>query len=225
MQLKATPAVVVGIAVLVVGAGLAGAFVLSSGYGRHTPGLELCPVMGTAHVGEACEVVSLSWPTPYPCTGPASAYKVSGVGFTLQPYVRCGGFPGRGINVNVTEAPDQRYAFSLENGAPPVISLNWTSPDGRVAVDWAATTPNVTLVVKAAIYTVSFEETGLPVGTNWSVTLATVLGYSNSNTILFTVGNGSHGFQVGAVSGYSATPSSGIVTVAGADDIERVTFT
>jgi hypothetical protein len=226
MPIKATPPVVVGIALVVAGAGVAGAFVLASGYGWHTTfGFpSLCPPIGTVQVPEACEVVSLSWPTPYPCTGPASSYVVSGVSFTLQPYVNCGGVVGRGINVNVTEASDLHYAFPLDNGAPPAIWLNWTSPDGRVAVDWAATTPNVTLVVTASIFTVSFEETGLPVGTNWSVTLASALGYSISNSILFTVGNGSYGFHVGAASGYTAIPSSGIATVAGADVIERVTF-
>jgi hypothetical protein len=236
MQLKANPALVVGIALLVVGAGLTGAFVLASGYWRPAqsgiPSLMVCPQVGKAHVAEACEVATLTWPTQSPCTGPAQFYNVSLLGldvsvfhFVLQPYISCGGVLGSGINVNVTEASDLHYAFSLDNGAPPVSWLNWTSPDGRVAVDWAATATNVTLVVASSVFTISFDETGLPAGTNWSVVLAGGVGYSTSNSIPFTVGNGSYGFQVEAISGYTASPTSGIVTVAGADAVERVTFT
>jgi hypothetical protein len=235
MHLKASPALVVVIGILVVGAGLTGAFVLASDYLRPAqsgiPSLVVCPQVGKAHVAEACEVATLAWPTQFPCTGPAQFYDVSLLGlgvsivhFVLQPYISCGGVLGRGLSVNVTEASDLHYAFTLDNGAPPVSWLNWTSPDGRVAVDWAATTSNVTLVVASSIFTISFEETGLPAGTNWSAMLAGGVGYSISNSILFTVGNGSYGFQVGAVSGYTAAPPSGIVTVAGADAVERVTF-
>jgi PKD repeat protein len=65
-------------------------------------------------------------------------------------------------------------------------------------------------------YPVAFAESGLPGGTNWSVALGGMTHWSATNTVSFQEPNGSSAFTVGPVSGYSATPASGSVTVAGA---------
>ena len=61
--------------------------------------------------------------------------------------------------------------------------------------------------------TVVFTETGLPAGTQWSVTFNGNTLSSTSNTITFTgIQSGSYTFTVSA-QGYTANPSSGTITV------------
>lgn len=71
---------------------------------------------------------------------------------------------------------------------------------------------------------VSFTETGLPAGTNWSVTLGNSTQSSFANTITFHEPNGAYAFAVGGVTGYGSSPGSGSVIVSG-EAVERsVTF-
>jgi YVTN family beta-propeller protein len=89
-------------------------------------------------------------------------------------------------------------------------------PDGTVAV--------ITPVSGPAQYPVTFTETGLPVGTSWSVTFDATLNSSTTSSIGFSVVDGSYTFAIGAVSGYRATPSSGPVTVSGAPQTIPIVF-
>ncbi len=72
---------------------------------------------------------------------------------------------------------------------------------------------------------VVFNETGLPAGTDWSVTIGTVKHISNTSTLFFTLPNGSHGYTLGGVPGYTGAPTSGTVTVSGANVAVDVAFT
>jgi hypothetical protein len=74
-------------------------------------------------------------------------------------------------------------------------------------------------------YQVSFPETGLPSGTSWSLTLAGTTRTSTTDTIAFMESNGTYGYTVGTVSGYTVSPSSGSVTVNGAGVNRPITFT
>ncbi len=74
-------------------------------------------------------------------------------------------------------------------------------------------------------YGVSFQESGLPAGTEWNVILGGSGGASGGRFINYTEPNGTFSFSVGAVSGYAASPSSGTVTVNGFGQTEAVTFT
>ncbi|MGD0718982.1 MAG: hypothetical protein ABSA15_05355, partial [Thermoplasmata archaeon] len=63
-------------------------------------------------------------------------------------------------------------------------------------------------------YTVTFNETGLPAGTNWAVTFNGVPSSSTATSILFTsIPNGTYSFTASA-SGYTATPASGSLSIA-----------
>ena len=77
-------------------------------------------------------------------------------------------------------------------------------------------------------YTVTFTESGLPSGTSWSVTLNGTPGASSTSSIVFSnLLNNTTGyaFTVGAVSGYTASPSSGSVVVNGANVTRAIAFT
>jgi hypothetical protein len=90
--------------------------------------------------------------------------------------------------------------------------------------------PESTMVVKmwaprSSDFPVKFTESGLPSGTNWSVTLNGVTNASTTGAVEFTAPDGSYSFLVGSVSAYSATPPSGIVTVSDGGASQSVTFT
>ena len=73
-------------------------------------------------------------------------------------------------------------------------------------------------------YFVTFSEAGLPAGTLWSVTLGGSTESATNASMSFDELNGTYAYTVGAVAGYSSTPSSGNVTVAGSSPTVRVTF-
>jgi hypothetical protein len=73
-------------------------------------------------------------------------------------------------------------------------------------------------------FTTTFTETGLPGGTDWSVTLSGTLRSSNSNAINFTELNGTYDFTVSGVAGYAPTPSSGVVDVNGANLTKSISY-
>ena len=65
-------------------------------------------------------------------------------------------------------------------------------------------------------YAVTFSESGLKTGTTWSVNLGGAVNSSSTTAIGFSEPNGTYSYSIGAVSGYTASPSSGSVTVSGA---------
>ncbi|MGC8497601.1 MAG: hypothetical protein ACP5NL_06370, partial [Thermoplasmata archaeon] len=75
-------------------------------------------------------------------------------------------------------------------------------------------------------YTVAFTESGLASGTTWSTTFNGNTESSTSTTISYTgIADGSYSYSVGAVSGYTASPSSGTITVNGVNVNQAITFT
>ena len=84
--------------------------------------------------------------------------------------------------------------------------------------------------VSSKDHTVSFTESGLPSGTNWSVTLDGSPESSSSSTISFSEPNGSYAYSVLSPTPadhgtrYVATPSSGSVDVSGANASVSVSY-
>jgi DNA-binding beta-propeller fold protein YncE len=111
---------------------------------------------------------------------------------------------------------------------------SWSSTAGTVASTTTAST-SVTVSATGTItatyaasgpqqYAVTFMETGLPTGTDWSVTFNGVPGSSSTNAISFSAPNGGYSYTVGAVTGFSSAPSSGAVTVASGPQTVTITF-
>jgi outer membrane protein assembly factor BamB len=76
----------------------------------------------------------------------------------------------------------------------------------------------------AQSYSVSFTESGLPSGAEWWVDLGGENQSSTSNIITFFESDGTYFYSVGA-SDYTASPSTGSVTVDGTNSSEQVIFT
>lgn len=73
-------------------------------------------------------------------------------------------------------------------------------------------------------YTVSFEEVGLAPGTSWSVTAGGVHEKSTGTFIYFEEGNGTGSYLVSNVTGYTVSPSSGVITVSGSSVTVVINF-
>jgi hypothetical protein len=74
----------------------------------------------------------------------------------------------------------------------------------------------------AAEYSLTFTESGLPTGTNWSVDLGSLVGNSSGDTVSFEVANGTFAFSIpavqsptGAEMGWASAPGSGSISVTG----------
>jgi YVTN family beta-propeller protein len=115
--------------------------------------------------------------------------------------------------------------FHLRNGtyafvasAPGYVTHN--SP-GNLAVNGSGVSR--TIHFTAAPYWVDFQESGLPVGTQWTVT-CNGLTESGVSLIAFPEPNGTFPFSVGAAAARIPTPSSGNVSVNGANVSEPIDF-
>ena len=105
--------------------------------------------------------------------------------------------------------------FSANNGYS--LAVGWGSINAySFVLDQSSTTPPTK-------YTVTFTESGLPSGTTWSVTLG---GSTSSGTgsISFSEPDGTYSYSIGAVSGYTSSPSSGSLTVNGAAVSQAISF-
>jgi hypothetical protein len=71
---------------------------------------------------------------------------------------------------------------------------------------------------------VYFEESGLPSGVSWSVTVNGVQQTTASDVLDFAVLPGTYSFTVGSVAGYSETPTTGTVSASGVAVYEYVTY-
>ena len=115
-------------------------------------------------------------------------------------------------NIVFTE-PNGTYTFTVGT-----VSGYTASPSsGSFTVSGVAVSKAITFTaLPPGRYSLIFSETGLPAGTNWSVTVGTTTYTSTGSTISFTETNGTYTYTVGSVTGYTATPSSGSVSVNGA---------
>lgn len=108
--------------------------------------------------------------------------------------------------------PDGTYSYTV--GAPSGYAASPVS--GTIVVSGAAVTQAVAFtVVSPTTYPVTFTENGLPTGTSWSVTVNGATQSSTTSSTAFMELSGTYSFMVGTVTGYTATPSSGTVTVQG----------
>jgi DNA-binding beta-propeller fold protein YncE len=73
-------------------------------------------------------------------------------------------------------------------------------------------------------FAVIFQETGLPSGTNWSVTIGANTGNSTTSSISIPVYDGTYTYALGRVDGYSTSNFSGVVTVSGHAIVRSVTW-
>ncbi len=108
------------------------------------------------------------------------------------------------------DEPNGSYSYQV--GVPANFRLGATS--GSLTVNGSAP-PAVTLAFVEVTYVAWVNQTKLPAGTGWSVTVNGVTSLSTSASIELHLPNGSYNWVVKAA-GFLATPSAGEFTIAGA---------
>jgi thermopsin len=121
--------------------------------------------------------------------------------------------------------------FDLENGSYPwsvgAVSGYLVSPqNGTVTIAGPGANVSITFspVATPTNYLVTFTESGLPVGSAWTVLLGGQTNSSMTTVVTFEDPNGTYAFSFGNVSGYQPTPLNGQIAVHGAAKDQSVTF-
>ena len=130
------------------------------------------------------------------------------------------GSPGGpcGSDTMVFEMPNGMYSF-----AASAVGYSANPSSGSVTVSGGPIAQ--TIVFQAAVdYAVSFTESGLTGGAQWTVTLGGIPRSSSSAVISFVEPNGNYPFTVSAT-GYNASPPSGTIVVAGMSVNQSISFT
>ena len=179
-------------------------------------GYRATPASGSAIVSGSPITIGISFsPVAYPIT-----FSEVGLPVGTTWSVTLAGTPESStVSSIVFSAANGTYAFAVGS----VAGYSASPSAGSVAV--AGSPVNVPITFTVVRYSVAFEETGLPSGTGWSVTLAGVPGSATGSSIVFSEPNGTYAYSVGPVAGYSAAPSGGSVTVSGAPQSVGIAFT
>jgi hypothetical protein len=155
----------------------------------------------------------------YPDGGPMTVGNVAGAiyenastrikWFPMTYNAKAGGFVAVSLlhTVNATATPTGNYTVEV---------------DAYDALGNHGNTTTWFLVVPG--YRVSFVESGLPQGTQWSATFGGKTHSSTSNSSAFSAVNGVYPFSITSPLGYGVSPSSGSITVDGANVTEQITF-
>lgn len=132
---------------------------------------------------------------------------------------------GYSNNVTVINGANDRVIGSVAVGAGPD-GLTVDGATGAILVsNYFSGSLSILLPPAAApTYSVTFSESGLPTGSNWTVTLNGTLRYATSGSIVFTMGDGTYNYTVGAPHGYFATPANGNATVNGHPVAKSIVF-
>jgi sugar lactone lactonase YvrE len=125
---------------------------------------------------------------------------------------------GSGSIANTTE---ENGTYSWTADAVPGWSVSPSS--GNFTVNGGPV--DLTVAYTQITYAVTFQEVGLPAGTNWSVTVGGVLHSGSGSSIVLSEPNGSYAYTVGAVTGYSESNGTGTVTVDAAASSYEIVFT
>jgi hypothetical protein len=137
---------------------------------------------------------------------------------------------GRTTSSYYTDGGNDTLSFNEPNGVYSYSILNipgWKQSNltytGSITVSGQPVF-EPTLVYTPVTYNLTFTETGLPTGTNWTITLGAVTLNSTTTTIAFTEPNGTYTYSVGVVAGYAPSAASGMKTVAGENTGVTITF-
>ncbi len=118
-------------------------------------------------------------------------------------------------------APNGTYDYAVE----AIVGYSASPSSGSINVQGSAVSASVVFrAIGPEAYQVRFNQSGLSGGTLWSVSLGGSTLSSPTNSILFTEANGSFGYTVGGVPGYTADPSSGSIHVSGGDQLIEIRF-
>jgi YVTN family beta-propeller protein len=116
------------------------------------------------------------------------------------------------------EEPNGTYSF-----IPGVVG-GWKVSNSPTTVIVNGKPTSATIAWSMVTYNVTFSETGLTSGATWSVTFNSSTKTGTGQINFIGLPNGTYTFAVGIISGFSATPSGGSLTVKGAVASQAILF-
>ena len=127
-------------------------------------------------------------------------------------------------NISVINGSTNSVVKTIPVGTGPY-GIAFDSSNGNLYVT-DAYSGMVSIIATTPIseYTVTFKESGLPASTPWAVDLNGTLKSSTNSTISFLEPNGTYGFNVQPIAGYSVTPQNGNVIVDNSSTSNSITF-
>jgi hypothetical protein len=196
------------------------ALILGLGFANVIPGFHLSSSGKTTGGGGGAT------PTP-PAPTPAHytvTFSESGLPASTSWSVTMGGSTQSSSTASITFSEvNGSYSYSVSSETGYTVDPG----PGTISVHGAAVSQPVTFSPISSMtptYSVTFTETGLPAGTDWSVTVGGTAISSTTTTVSIPEANGSYAFTVGPVSGYSPSPPSGTLTVNGAAVTQSIAF-
>ncbi|MHB8360704.1 MAG: YncE family protein, partial [Thermoplasmataceae archaeon] len=126
-------------------------------------------------------------------------------------------------NVSVINSTTNNVVTSIKVGRVP-IRISYDSHDTYMYVTNEYSS-SISIISTSLSYSTTFTEAGLPSGSTWSVTFNGTTHSSIMTNISFTLPNGKYSYTIGSVKGFSASPSSGTLTVYGSNLSQTITFT
>jgi outer membrane protein assembly factor BamB len=184
-------------------------------------GFAASPANGTVDVTGAPVSESIVWTAAVPQQY-AVTFTESGLPSGTSWSVTLNGSENSSTSVTIGFVlPNGTFSFTIA----PIAGYTTPTYSGSVTVQGQAVGESIPWSLSSNVtYTVTFNEAGLPTGTSWTVTLAGTLHSSTGSSVLFSVPNGTFAYVVGSVSGYTASPPAGNVTVAGSGLSVALTF-
>lgn len=120
----------------------------------------------------------------------------------------------------VISLPNGTYAYSV-----PLVQGFVLHSDASGVITINGTSAAVNLSYSQYTFQIDFEESGLPAGTNWSVTLNGVTRETTAQIITFQMPNGTYSYTVGQISGFSSGNGTSTVRIDGAGKYIPLNFT
>ena len=179
------------------------------------------PSSGSVTVNGANQTVSITF-TPSAASTYAVTFSESGLPSGTSWSVTLNGAMKSGTGNIVFTEPNGTYGYAIGT----VTGYTASSSSGNVSVIGLPISLSIAFTsILPGSYTVTFQESGLPSGTSWSVTMSGSTITSSTSSIAFGEPDGSYSFSVGSVAGYAASPPSGTITVSGVAVSTSITFT
>ncbi len=119
---------------------------------------------------------------------------------------------------------DGKNSLSISNNMTVAADFSISPASGQVSIRGRPV--DIVINFYLVLYTITFVETGLPLGSLWSVSMNITTVDSTTNQIVFHLTNYSNYlFTVNPSQGYTATPSSGTIALEGVNVTKDITFT
>lgn len=117
--------------------------------------------------------------------------------------------------VSVINCATNTFIKTVHVGAFPV-GAEFDPSNGYVYVlNYISGTVSILSTTDQPMYLAKFTQMGLQPGTSWSATLMSTTEFSTSDSMIFSLINGSYTYSIGSVSGYSVSPQSGSIVING----------